>query len=97
METITHSTIAMLAVINPFVCGTMLLQTEQGQNKKDSIVAGVKAMLAVLVILLAAALGGHYILGAFGISMEALSLPTLVLVCLVCLRQLKVGMINREA
>lgn len=30
METITHATIAMLAVINPFVCGAMLLQAEQG-------------------------------------------------------------------
>jgi len=71
METISHSTLAMLAVINPFVCGAMLLQIEQGKDKKDSIIAGVKAMMVVLIILLASALAGKYILNAFGISMDA--------------------------
>jgi multiple antibiotic resistance protein len=71
METITHSTLAMLAVINPFVCGAMLLQIERGKDKKDSIIAGVKAMIIVLIILLVSALAGKYILSAFGISMDA--------------------------
>jgi multiple antibiotic resistance protein len=71
METITHTTIAMLAVINPFVCGAMLLQAEQGKNTKQSIMDGLKAMLVVLIILLLSAFGGRYVLSAFGISMDA--------------------------
>ena len=71
METIIHSTIAILAVINPFVCGAMLLQAEQGKDKKSSVIAGFKAMTIVLVILLTSALGGQYILNVFGISMDA--------------------------
>lgn len=71
METITQSTIAMLAVINPFVCGAMLLQTQSNDNKKNNFFDAVKAMLSVLVILLTAAIFGHYILKVFGISMDA--------------------------
>ena len=71
METLTHSTIAMLAVINPLVCGTLLLQAEQGKDRKESIVAAFKAMIAVLFILLVSALSGRYILSIFGISMDA--------------------------
>jgi multiple antibiotic resistance protein len=71
METITQSTIAMLAVINPFVCGAMLLQTQTGETTKSKIFDAIKAMLTVLIILLIAALGGHYILKVFGISMDA--------------------------
>ena len=71
METYTHSTIAMLAVINPFVTGAMLLQVLQGQDNKSNIIAMFKVMGVVLVILLASAIGGKYILSAFGISMDA--------------------------
>ena len=71
METITQSTIAMLAVINPFVCGAMLLQTQAGETTKSKIFDAVKAMLTVLIVLLVAALSGHYILKIFGISMDA--------------------------
>jgi multiple antibiotic resistance protein len=61
----------MLAVINPFVCGAMLLQTGQGIDNKTRSKSALKSMLTVLLILFAAALGGHYILKAFGISMDA--------------------------
>ena len=71
MESYIQATIGMLAVINPFVCGAMLLQLDQGTDKKNSSKAAVKVMITVLIILLAAALGGHYILHAFGISMDA--------------------------
>ena len=71
MESYLQATIGMLAVINPFVCGAMLLQTEQGLDNKTRSEAAVKSMLTVLLILLAAALGGRYILNAFGISMDA--------------------------
>ena len=71
METYIQSTIAMLAVINPFVTGAMLLQIQQGQDTKNNMIAMFKVMGAVLVILLASAIGGKYILSAFGISMDA--------------------------
>lgn len=71
MESYLQATIGMLAVINPFVCGAMLLQTEQGMDNKTRSKAAVKSMLTVLIILLAAAMGGRYILNAFGISMDA--------------------------
>lgn len=71
MENYAQATIGMLAVINPFVCGTMLLQIENGIDNKTSLKAAVKAMIIVLIILLAAAIGGRYILNAFGISMDA--------------------------
>jgi small neutral amino acid transporter SnatA (MarC family) len=71
MESYIQTTIGMLAVINPFVCSGMLLQIEQGMDNKTRSKAAVKSMLAVLIILWAAALGGRYILTAFGISMDA--------------------------
>ena len=71
MESYTQATIGMLAVINPFVCGAMMLQIEHGTDKRTRVMASIKTMLTVLVILLVAALGGHYILQAFGISMDA--------------------------
>ena len=51
MNPFIHATIAMLAVINPVVCATMLKQFTQGESKQSSIVSGVKAMLTVLVII----------------------------------------------
>jgi len=71
MESITQSIIAMLAVINPFVCGIMLQQIQSGDNTKSKIIDAIKAMLTVLIILIIAAFAGHYILKAFGISMDA--------------------------
>lgn len=71
MEHYSQSIIAMLAVINPVVCGTMLLDIQKGKDLKTNIRAGVKAMLVVLLILMISVLGGKYILSAFGISMEA--------------------------
>lgn len=71
MDTYIHATIAMLAVINPVVCGTMILEAEQNQDNKSKIIAAIKAMLAVWVILVISALAGQYILNAFGISMDA--------------------------
>lgn len=71
MNDYLHTTAAMLAVINPFVCGAMLLQAESGKEKKNKIADGTKVMLAVLVILLISAVAGKSILSAFGISMDA--------------------------
>jgi multiple antibiotic resistance protein len=71
METYVQATIGMLAVINPFVCGAMLLQLEHGIDNRTASKVAIKAMLIVLIILLAAAIGGRYILNVFGISMAA--------------------------
>lgn len=71
MEKYLHTIIAILAVINPLVCGAMLLQLGQGRTRNQNIYAGLKAMLAVFIILVIAIFGGQYILHVFGISMDA--------------------------
>ena len=45
MDTYIHSTIAMLAVINPVVCGTIAMQLEQGKSETSNIISGVNAMV----------------------------------------------------
>ena len=60
----------LLAVINPIICGVMLLKIEEGMSKKDQILAAAKSSLAVLIILILAALMGKYILNIFGISVN---------------------------
>ena len=69
MQSYTQSIIAMLAVVNPFICAVMLLQADTDGDKKHNIVEGLKAMGIVLAILLGAALGGKYILHGFGITL----------------------------
>ena len=71
MEAYLNTTAAMLAVINPVICGTMILGMDQGQTAKTKMLDGTKALLIVLVILLLAAVGGKTVLGFFGISMDA--------------------------
>jgi len=71
MEKYTQAIIAMLAVINPVVCGAMLLEIQKGQDLNTNIKAAIKAMSIVLIILLLSAFGGKHILNTFGISMEA--------------------------
>lgn len=71
LDIYTQSTIAMLAVINPVVCGTMLLQIQEGEDRISRMMAALKVMALVLVILVVAAFAGKYILNAFGISMDA--------------------------
>ena len=50
MEHYSQSIIAMLAVINPVVCGKMLLDIQKGKDLKTNMRAAVKAMLIVLLI-----------------------------------------------
>lgn len=71
MEHYFQAIIAMLAVINPVVCGAMLLDIQKGKDLNTNIKAAVKAMLIVLLILLISAFGGKFILNIFGISEEA--------------------------
>ena len=71
---IIHATIAMLAVINPFVCGVILLQTQKESNKKALLKSSLRVMLTVLAILLVSAVSGRYVLHLFGISMDAFTI-----------------------
>jgi multiple antibiotic resistance protein len=71
MSNYIHSIIGILAVINPMVCGAMLLNMEGSKLKKDMIVDGIKAMMTVMIILLISVVLGKSILNAFGISMDA--------------------------
>lgn len=71
MNQILHTTVAMLAVINPFVCGIMILEMQKGSNIRQNIFTSVKTMGIVWLILIVSALSGHYVLSVFGISMDA--------------------------
>ena len=71
MDNDIQSIIAMLAVVNPMICGVMVLQIQDGGDRKQNILVGLKAMGIVLLILLVAAIGGRHILSAFGISLDA--------------------------
>lgn len=65
-----RTTITLLAVINPMICGVMLLQIEGGLSKKTRLIAATKSALTVFVILILSAIIGKNILQAFGISMN---------------------------
>jgi multiple antibiotic resistance protein len=67
----TQATITLLAVINPMVCGMLLMQVSGGTSLKHCWRDATKAALTVLVILILSALLGKYVLQAFGISIEA--------------------------
>lgn len=71
METYLQSTIAIMAVINPVVCATMLLDLGSDKAIKIRLSEAIRVMGTVLVILLVSALAGKYILHIFGISMDA--------------------------
>lgn len=62
--------VTLLAVINPLICGVMLLQGEAGLPNKTKILAATKTALAVFIILILSAMLGQYILSSFGISMD---------------------------
>jgi multiple antibiotic resistance protein len=67
----TQATITLLAVINPMVCGMLLMQVSGGTSLKHCWRDATKAALTVLVILILSALLGKHVLQAFGISIEA--------------------------
>ena len=71
MNNYIHSAIGILAVINPFVCGAMILQMDGQFSNKTKVANSIKAMTAVFIILLISAVLGKSILGMFGISMDA--------------------------
>ena len=70
MKEYISAAITLLAVINPVVCGVMLLQIKGVSPGRRRITKATTAALAVLLILVLSALLGKYILQIFGISME---------------------------
>ncbi|MBW2974683.1 hypothetical protein KY366_03100 [Candidatus Woesearchaeota archaeon] len=71
IEGITQSVITMLAVINPVITGTILLQITNGLPRKDKLKAASSAALQIMVILLIVAFFGQLILEVFRISMDS--------------------------
>jgi multiple antibiotic resistance protein len=70
MQEYIQAAITLLAVINPLICGIMLLQIEDQSTLKHRLFNATKAALAVLVVLVLSALLGKFILQVFGISIE---------------------------
>ena len=65
-----QSIITMLAVINPFISGVILLEVTKKVNQKLKIKYAIKGSLQILGILIAVAFMGRRILGTFGIATE---------------------------
>ncbi|GMR06791.1 MAG: NAAT family transporter [Gammaproteobacteria bacterium] len=71
MEQYTQGIMTVLSLVNPVICGMLFSQTVSGKPRSAQIIAATQAILAILVILWLAAIGGAYLLKAFGISLDA--------------------------
>lgn len=69
MATLIHYTLAIIAVINPFIC-TVMLSDLQINNKSELKRIAVKSMVVVWIVLIIAAIGGLSILTMFGIELD---------------------------
>ena len=71
MQHYSQAVIVLLAVINPVVCGVLLMQIGGVSSFRQRFFDATKAAVAVLVILVLTALLGKYVLHAFGITIDA--------------------------
>jgi multiple antibiotic resistance protein len=71
VEQYTQGIITILSLVNPVICGAMFSQAVSGKSRKAQVAAATQATLTVMVILWFAAIGGAYLLKAFGISLDA--------------------------
>ncbi len=71
MEQYTQGIITILSLVNPVICGALFSQAVSGKPRKAQVAAATQAILTVMVILSLAAIGGAYLLKAFGISLDA--------------------------
>jgi len=71
MQHYTQAVIILLAVINPVVCGVLLMQIGGESSFRHHFFGATKAAVAILAILVLAALLGKHVLHAFGISIDA--------------------------
>lgn len=67
---VIQAAITMLSLINPVVCALMLSQIESGESRASRVASATKAVIAIFVVLVVAALVGARLLGAFGISLD---------------------------
>ncbi len=72
MSSILQEVVALLAITNPLGAVPVFLAITEGATSRERSRAGVRAAIAVLLILGFAALAGKAVLAAFGISMPAL-------------------------
>ena len=61
----------MLSLVNPAICAAMFSSAESSRDTKSKVADGIKACVAILVILSLAALFGAKVLETFGISLDA--------------------------
>lgn len=71
MEQYTQGVITILSLVNPVICGALFSQAVSAKPRKAQLAAATQATLTVMVILWLAAIGGAYLLKAFGISLDA--------------------------
>jgi multiple antibiotic resistance protein len=72
MTSLLQDIVALLAITNPLGAVPVFLAITEGMSPSERSRAGLRAALAVIVILGVAALAGRAVLAAFGISMPAL-------------------------
>ena len=63
--------VTVLSLVNPVICGMMFAQVEAERSGSERLTDATKAMLVILVILLATALIGTRLLHLFGVSLDA--------------------------
>lgn len=62
--------VTLLAVINPMICGVMLLQIDRARSIRRRVSDATKAALSIFAILIITSLLGRHILGLFAISID---------------------------
>lgn len=72
MPSFMQEIVALLAITNPLGAVPVFLAITEGVSPAEQSRAGVRAAIAVVIILAAVALAGKAVLAAFGISMPAL-------------------------
>lgn len=71
MHEVLQATATVLSLINPVVCAAMFNVAMSGQDRSARLAAATKALLAIAIILILAALFGTKLLALFGISLDA--------------------------
>ena len=71
MNEVLQAIATILSLINPVVCAAMFNSAMSGKDRTTKLAAATKAVLAVAVILIVAALFGAKLLALFGVSLNA--------------------------
>jgi multiple antibiotic resistance protein len=73
MQQHLQAIVTVLSLVNPLMCGGIFARIEGEQSRKTQMADAAKAVLAVMVILVLAALFGARALHLFGVSLDAFS------------------------